>query len=199
MIGPQAVVKHNCAKEPFDIQEVYQNANKKGKGKKAKSMINLLQRTKKRDGKEPEIIKFGVENVEWRCIWDIGETLSDENVGYRENYDYFVKEIYIARESVFSIKAKMWKMLKQCQDKLERQNEERNNRYVFIIDRRDRDNINKKNMEYNKPNINNEYRKRSPAKDMIYLIIHKEYNKLPKELYLVQEAGLGLSQNIDDS
>ena len=93
-----------------------------------------MKRIQKTNGKEPEIKKFGVENHIF--VWDIEEALNDEKVGYKKGTDYFVAEIDTHRENVYSIKSKMWKMLEECQDKLARKKDERNNRYVFIIDRR---------------------------------------------------------------
>lgn len=122
---------------------------------------------------------FGEEGNS-NAIWDIGETLSHPKVGYINGCDYFVSEIDIERDNASEI---LLGMLHQHRG--------RYNRYIFIIDRRNRQNIQRKNM-YNKPSVNEEYRKK--GEDMVYLILHKEYGKLPKSWYLIQESAFGLSR-----
>ena len=195
MVIPQAVIK------PIDSNK---NAPKNNKTKyKVRNRLN----TGNIDGcniygeeKEYEIVNFGSDHT--RPFWDLEEIMDDPRVGYIKNANridknsdggyYWLEEIKCTM-GIYEIKTKMYEMIKKCQDMLEINGLHRYRRYVFIIDRRDKVNLKRHNMEYKKPNIQNEFKKMM-EKDRLYLIIHKEYHKLPNELYSVQESGLGLSK-----
>ena len=133
-------------------------------------------------------------------LWDIEEILDHPKVGYlknRDNIQYKDKGYYwVDTIDINQAKNKMYQMLKKCQDILKDLDvdAQRYMRYVFIIDRRDKENLNRQNMKYNIPNKEDVYRKK--GKDKIYLIIHKECHKLASELYLIQEMGFGLSKSL---
>ena len=218
MVIPQRVAIHRrdkYATAPFDIRELVSKKRMKAKDQvHGFSMKELKEKTYAK-GKENsptmdtllkphkyskiEILEFGSETQEF--LWDLEEIMDHPKVGYHKNQDriddkesgyYWMDTIDINQQDILSLKKKMYSMLKKCQDMFRDLGggSQRYRRYVFIIDRRDEENLRKQNMKHNLPNNykGNGYKK--SGKDKIYLIDHQEYNTLPRELDLIQEMGL---------
>eukprot|EP01083_Nonionella_stella_P293673 998803_1 len=116
-------------------------------------------------------------NVDKFCIWKIEDLLRHKKCGYFENRDYFVTNAPDL-DDTNALRLCLFGLLEKCIAESARTGDKRRNRYIFIIDRRNPQNLKDRTLKQ-KPIIGEaQHEQKTQQKDWadkIYIIIPKRY------------------------
>eukprot|EP01083_Nonionella_stella_P163529 538504_1 len=119
---------------------------------------------------EPKYLKVAEDGDYGGDIWDIEALLTHKKLGYRKDVDYFVD--YVPHDFGVLHRSTLFGMIKRHHLLLsDDEQKKRMNRYIIIIDRRDRDNVANKELR----NTNWNHGTRADRPDKIYMIGPKQY------------------------
>eukprot|EP01083_Nonionella_stella_P293671 998796_1 len=118
-------------------------------------------------------------NVDKLCIWNVEDLLRHKKCGYIKNTDYFVTSAPSPNlDDTNALRSCLFGLLERCITVSARNGDKRSNRYIFIIDRRNPQNLKDRTLKQ-KPIIGEaQHEQKTQQKDWadkIYIIIPKRY------------------------
>eukprot|EP01083_Nonionella_stella_P087285 242739_1 len=117
-------------------------------------------------------------NVDKLCIWNVEDLLRHKKCGYIKNTDYFVTSAPSPNlDDTNALRSCLFGLLERCITVSARNGDKRSNRYIFIIDRRNPQNLKDRTLKQ-KPIIaeaQHEQKTQEKDPDKIYIIIPKRY------------------------